>query len=389
MQSRMFRSCPRVALAFVTFAIMIEARYQPAQAQMPIYSGFPVLRYSPSAAANGMGGGFVAASAEASAIYYNPAALTRCGRMALAGNTFRLVPQDFFENERFSHVAGAIRINWLNGLWLAAAYTRMGLGSRLIFSDVGSDLETDEPQEWSLAFAAAIKSGEHVRFGMGFKYSRSVPNPYIVFESQLSDDNISGYAFDFGFLYDGFLSNLHVSPASLRKTLPWSKWAHKGLSPGFSFGVALANLGPQVKYGDAAQKGPLPQALCVGLAWNILESEVVSVAATGELNKSLLKYKDSGEAENALAAIFTTWSDQSIRDEFSEAIYRGGLEVQLFHLAALRFGRHWDGRNLYGYNTFGYAIGPTLLRFSVANLFNAGQSFRTCYSVAIVLDRLH
>jgi len=368
---------------------MIGARYQPAHAQIPIYSGFPVLRYSPSAAANGMGGGFVAAGAEASAIYYNPAALTRCGRMALEGNTFKLFPQEDWENFRFSHLAAAVRLNWRNGLWLGAAYTRVGLGQYVITGESTPDiLGVVEPYEWSLAFAAAIKAGAHARFGVGFKYLRLVPHPGLPPTAQKLADHFSGYGFDLGFLYDGFLSNLHASPASLRKTLPWSKWTQERLPPGFSFGVTLANLGAQVEFIDAAQQEPLPQSLRLGLAWNILESELVSVAATGEMNKSLVKYKDNGEAESALPGIFTAWSDQSIRDEFSEAIYNGGLEVKLLHLAAIRYGRHWDGRNIYGYNTVGYSIGPSLLQFSVANFFNEGRSFQTFYSLTIDLDKL-
>ncbi len=389
MQSQTFRNCHGFASALVLCAIMLGAALQSAYAQAPQYYGFPVLENSPGAVVNGMGGGSVVAGADASAIYYNPAALTRCGRMALAGNTFKLFPQDDWENFRFSHLAAVVRTGWLRGLWLGAAYSRVGLGQYVVTGETTPDiLGVIKPYEWSLAFAAAIKSGEHMRFGIGFKYLRREPFPNAVFPSQQGGDHISGYGFDLGFLYDGFLPRAHFAPASLRKSLPWSKWAHKNLPPGFSLGIALANLGPQVEFLDGGWKEPLPQNLRVGLAWNILESDVVCVAATGEFNKRLIKFNDEGEAEGALPAIFTAWSDQSIRDEFGEAIYRGGVEIKLLQLAALRYGRHWDGRNIYGYNTLGYAIGPSLLQFSVANFFIEGRSFRTFYSITLVLNKL-
>ncbi|MCI0693950.1 hypothetical protein L0337_18335 [candidate division KSB1 bacterium] len=37
-----------------------------------------------------------------------------------------------------------------------------------------------------------------------------------------------------------------------------------------------------------------------------------------------------------------------------------------FSLAAIRFGRFWYGGDKFGFNTFGYSIGPPGLRFSFA-----------------------
>jgi hypothetical protein len=104
---------------------MVVMLCQSAGAQGRITHALPFLLFSPSAAANGMGGGFVAAATEASAIYYNPAALTRAGRVAIEGNTFK-----WLLDLPYHHVSGAAQL--FDGLWLGSAYTRLSLGEQII-----------------------------------------------------------------------------------------------------------------------------------------------------------------------------------------------------------------------------------------------------------------
>jgi hypothetical protein len=362
----------------------------------------PFLMISPSAAANGMGGGFVAASTEVSAIHYNPAALTRLGRVAIEGNTFKVFP-NINNNARYYYAAGAIQINWLKQLWLGVAYTRLGLGTFTVADIDGPDpIAVAGPRDWAIALSAAQKFGQHARFGIGFKYIRSIDVllgtspvfPY--FES--SSTSASTFAFDFGFLYEGFLPRAHFSHTSQRRPLPWEKWSSNRLPRGLSLGVALANIGPKIEYRSRyistsrQSSNPLPQNLRIGLLWNIYDSDDISLFATGQFAKILTKARDRhGHFDPVLKALFTAWSDQSMRDELSAAIYQGGFEVSIMRLAAIRFGRHWDGKNNYGYNTFGYSIGPPGLRFSFAKIA-ADKYFSTAnwriYTAAIVLDKL-
>jgi len=358
---------------------------------------------SPSAVANGMGGGFVAASTEVSAIHYNPAALTRLGQVAIEGNTFKVFPNIKNDDAHYYYIAGAIQINWLNQLWLGLAYTRLGLGTFTVADiDRPDPIAVADPRDWAISLAAAKKLGQHARFGIGFKYIRSIDVlletspvfPYFEFSSTPA----STYAFDFGFLYEGFLPMVHFSHTSKHRPPPWEKWSSNRLPPGLSLGVALANIGPKIEYRSRytsisrQSSNPLPQNLRIGLLWNVYDSDDISLFATGQFTKILIKEQDRrGHFDPALKALFTAWSDQSTRDEFGEAIYEGGFEVSVMRLAAIRFGRHWDGENNFGYNTFGYSIGPPGLRFSFAKIV-AGKYFSTgnwrIYTAAIVLDKL-
>lgn len=329
--------------------------------------GAPSLLFSPSAVAAGLGTGLVAASTEASAIYYNPAALTRLGQIALAGNTFELLPE-FKNDARYYHLAGAVRSGTL---WFGAAYTRAGYGEQIITGENSPDvLGKFEPYESVMALAAAVKLGGHARLGASFKRVHASFGP--VLSSQQKAD-ASAFAVDFGFLYDGFFPAAHVSKQLLQQRLPWQKWTPNQLPPGFSLGVALANIGSKLEFIDETQADPLPQNLRVGLAWNLIDTDILGLVATGEFRKILLKTDRPGLADGAIKSLFTSWSDQSLRDEFSEAVYTGGVEASFLQLAAIRFGRYWDGDESYGFNTFGYSIGPPVLRFSFAQ-FSPFQS---------------
>jgi hypothetical protein len=337
-----------VQISFVILLLLLAA-HAGAQGWRP--NTLPFLLFSPSAAANGMGGGFVAAATEASAIHYNPAALTRLGRVAIEGNTF-----DWLLDLPYRHVSVAMQL--FDNLWLGSAYTRLSLGEQIITGEEGPEpIDIFESYQWALSFATAARLGQHASLGAGFKYARSVLAPG-------EDGTASTCAFDLGFAYDGFLPQAHLSWQNGERAWPWQRWVHRGLPPGFSFGVALANLGPEFSYGDGGQNRPLPRVLRIGLAWNILESNEIGLVATGEFAKLLV---DTNGDDNALA---------------------GGLELSLLSLGAVRLGRYRDiALAMRDYNTFGFSIGPPGLRFSYAKASSEGYVTFKRYSLSIVLDK--
>jgi hypothetical protein len=153
----------------------------------------------------------------------------------------------------------------------------------------------------------------------------------------------------------------------------------------------LANVGSKLEFIEATQGDPLPQNLRIGLAWNIFESDLLGLVATGEFKKILIKTNRNGSADGALKAIFSSWGDESLRNELSEATYSGGIEVNLLQFAALRVGRNWNGAAEFGYNTFGYSIGPPGFRFAFAK-YTPFPSLTIdewrVYTASIVLDKL-
>lgn len=356
--------------AVKTVVGLILSFCQSAGAQGPGGFGGGILLLSPSATANGMGNGFVAASTEASALYYNPAALARTGRLALEGNTFKLFEES--DDFRFHHISGAVQTGWLTGLWLGAAYERLNLGEEVVTSETDPmPIGIFKPYEWTLTFAAAAKINQHARCGVGFRYYRGVLAPKVSNTTQKGDGTGSTYTFSFGLLYDGLLPSAHLSWQRRTKPLLWGKRIHQGLAPGFSLGVALTNLGPEIKYFDADLGHQLPRILRLGLAWNFLESSVLDMAATGEIAK--------------------TWLDRNDRRPNS-ITFASGLELDILDLAAVRYGHYWDNDEHMesNYNTWGFSVGPPGLRFSYAKINPESPYFaeRSIFGVAMALDKL-
>jgi len=354
-----------------------------------IFPYFSASSISPSAVAYSMGGGSVAASIEASAIDYNPAALTRLGRLALEGNTFKLLP--VLSNDlRFSHVAGAFQISSSTGLWFGAAYTYVNLGEQIITGELDpTPIATFASYERALSFAAAKKFGQHLRLGVGFKYLRSVLAPQISNTSQIGDGRASAYTLDLGLLFDGFLPTAHFSRQFLTGSLPGQKWAHKGLPPGFSLGISLANLELKSKIGDSNADDLIPHMLHIGLAWNLVDSDVVGLMVTGERTEVFLKRNTKGlRADPIFKALFTAWTDEEF-DDSNPAFYTAGVEINLLYLGAVRFGHYWDNSSNFDFGTFGFSLGTPGLRFSYATTLDDDViTDRKIYNISLVLAKL-
>jgi long-subunit fatty acid transport protein len=242
MHSRRRHMHRRFASKFFVMTIVIFMSHRPASAQGLL--GNSVLQLSPSAVANGMANGVVAASTEASAIHYNPAALTRLGRFAIEGNTFEL-----FQDARYHHVAGAFQTPFFSRLWLGAAYSRVGLTTRVYGYDGEHRLisvSEVESYEWTLSIAAAAKMSHHASLGVAFKYGGSGSDLF-----PESAKGLSTYALDLGFLYEGLLPVAHISRREGRQALPSKNGTVTGLAPGFSLGVTLTNISLNSIFNDA------------------------------------------------------------------------------------------------------------------------------------------
>ena len=344
---------------------------------------------SPSAVAYGMGGGLVSGSTEASAIIYNPAALTRTGRLALEGNTFKLFPQ-LTDDLRYSHIAGAFQIPSTNRFWFGAAYAYVNLGEQTITGENDpTPLGVFKIYERAFSIAAATKFGQHLRFGMSFKYLRSELAPQLSNTAEITDGRTSAFAVDFGILYDGFLPQAHFSRQFLSEPLFWRKWAHKGLAPGFSLGVTLANLEIKSKLGGEDFDNLLPHMLRLGVTWNVFDSDVIGVMITGERTTIYLEPFQSS-TDPVFRALFPNRTPNATFNNV-------GCEINLFYIAAVRFG--FPGNNADGseYSRVGVSIGPPGLRFSYGGDDTSTGSFiffgpkpkpTKVYSLSLVLDKL-
>ncbi len=114
------------------------------------------------------------------------------------------------------------------------------------------------------------------------------------------------------------------------------------------FGSALTNLGPDIKYIDAAQADPLPRNLAVGLSYKVWDTPYNSLVVQGELNKMLvdLNHGFGRELEYAWRSI--------------------GAEYWYANFIALRAGYKYDKEGEVKHMTFGAGLQYGAARFDLA-----------------------
>ena len=114
------------------------------------------------------------------------------------------------------------------------------------------------------------------------------------------------------------------------------------------FGSALTNLGPDIKYVDAAQSDPLPRNLALGLSYKVWDTPYNRIVVQGELNKML------------------TGLNKGIGREFEYAIRHIGAEYWYSNFIALRAGYVYDKEGEVKHITFGAGLQYSAARFDLA-----------------------
>jgi hypothetical protein len=247
------------------------------------------LLIEPGARASGMGESYVAIADDATASYFNPA--------ALYGQT--------------RHQVGLTHMKWLPGLADDMSYNFLAysqpvegwgnIGLNLSLLNLGEQTRTDERGNVQGSFSS---------------YDMAVSAAY---GAQIANNMSAGIGLKF------IRSNLATTGAGIErgKGVGNSFAADLGLlwhlTPTLNFGAALRNLGPKIAYIDASQADPLPQHLVVGMAYKLLDSEY------NDLLLSLDLYKPLIANSSFLGNLVKAWADEGLGDEFKEMdLHLGG-----------------------------------------------------------------
>ncbi len=241
-----------------------------------------LLLIEPGARGIAMGESYVAIADDATASYFNPA--------ALSGQTKKQI--------NFTHM------KWLPGLADDLSYEFLGyaqplegwgnVGLNIALLNLGEQLRTDERgneqgtfRSYDVAVSAAYgdQVSDNMAAGIGLKFIRS---------------NLAGQGA--GIERGKGVGNSFATDLGLL-------WR---VSPSLSLGAALRNLGPKMVYIDASQADPLPQHVVVGLAYQALDSEYNDVLLSMDIYKPLIA--DGSFVRN----LFTAWTDQPLSREFEE-----------------------------------------------------------------------
>ena len=304
-----------------------------------------ILLIAPGSRAIAMGDSYVAMVDDATASYFNPAALVGQSKKKL----------------HFSHTAWLPKLaDDLSYEFLAYSQPVEGwgnIGLNITFFNLGSQTRTNErgdiigefnSYDMALSAAYGAQIGANISAGIGLKY----------IYSRLAE---VGAGKETG---EGVGSSIAMDWGVLWKPVP-----------SLSFGAALRNLGPKIAYIDPAQADPLPQHIVVGMAYDLMDTQYNDLTLSFDLYKPLIA--DGSFVSNLAKA----WADEGMSNEFKEmdlhvgGEYKYGLSAREGEAyIALRAGLSYDHDGEVGTNTFGFGLKYNLFQFDVAYIIGRGDT---------------
>jgi hypothetical protein len=300
------------------------------------------LLIEPGARAIAMGESYVAIADDATASYFNPA--------ALSGQTKKKI--NFTHSKWLPGLADDLSYEFVAYSQPVEGWGNIGLNISLL--NLGEQTRTDERgniqgtfRSYDVALSAAYGAeiGGNMSAGIALKFIRS----------NLADQGA-------GIERGSGVGNSFAADIGLL----WK------LSPSISFGAALRNLGPKIAYIDASQADPLPQHLVIGMAYEIFDTQYHDVLLSVDVYKPLIA--DGSFISNLAKA----WTDEKMSDEFEEidlhvgGEYRYGLSARKEEaFFAMRAGYSMDRDGKLKTPTFG--VGLKYSRFQVDVAYITGD----------------
>ena len=301
---------------------------QPAAATPESRAAVLFLLIEPGARASGMGESYVAIADDATASYFNPAALAGQESRSLNFTHMKWLP-NLADDLSYEFVAFSQPLpSWGGNVGINAAL--LDLGEQTRTDERGATQGTFSSYDFSVSAAYGSEISNNLAAGIGLKFIRS----------NLADQGAgiergkgvgSSFAMDLGLLW-------HATPQ-------------------MNFGGALRNMGPKITFIDASQADPLPQHIVIGVAYDLLDTEFHDMLFSFDVYKPLIA--GGSFASNLVKA----WGDESFSDEFNEidlhvgGEYRYGLSAQQDQsFLALRAGYSYDDDGELKTPTFGLGL---------------------------------
>jgi hypothetical protein len=312
-------------------------------------SAVPFLLIAPNSRASGMGEGGVALADDASALYWNPGGLAFQQGQEISISHANWLPAFNLSDLYIDYLVYRRPIPQLDGN-LAASITYLNLGSFTQTLNDPTPLATFNAYEYGITLGYSTKLSEELGLGINGRFIHSRLAPFGTAEEQ-GQGVASGFSFDVGMLY---------KPKSL--VIPFT-----GLDIGehFTAGFNLSNIGPAISYIDRAQADPLPTSLRLGVGYKIFNDQFNKLTAIVDVTKLLVRKLPDGTSDPFYKAMFTSWTDKSLREELREFDSSIGVEYWYNDWIALRSGFFYEDPQ-YGnrkFLTFGAGIRYNIFGF--------------------------
>lgn len=302
------------------------------------------LLINPGSRASAMGESYVALADDATATYFNPAALVGQQKRNVHFSRIEWLPK-LADDISYNFVAYSMPVEGWG--YFGLNFTYFDLGEQTRTDERGNLAGTFDSNELAVSAAYGGSIGDHTAAGIGLKFIRSK-----LAEAGAGKEQGRGvgnsFAADLGFLW---------KPVS-----------------SLSFGAALRNLGPKIAYIDAEQADPLPQHIVVGVAYEVMDTQYNDLMLSFDLYKPLIA--DGSFASNLVKA----WADESLNNEFKEmdlqvgGEYKYGLSAREDEaFIALRAGLSYDYDGEASTSAFGVGLKYNRFQFDVAYIIGLGD----------------
>jgi hypothetical protein len=326
----------------ILMALAVAAVLVPRTAGAVSESVTPWLLFTMGARASGMGGAHVTEAAGADGVYWNPANLAfYLDKRSITGMHFSPVP-DLTDDVYFEYASYASQVEGWGGI-----------GANIMFLTYGKSEATDasgirlrEFTSWEMGIGAGYGTAISERFsiGAGAKLLLSYLSPEI---GDLEEGQGVTWAVDLG---------IHG-----RDLLPF--W-------NFRWGLAILNMGPALKFVDNGSPNPLPLNLRTGIGFDPFMNDTHRITFAADMNKVLVRQRTGAtgefEVDPAYKALFSAWTDESLSEEFEDAIYNLGVEYGFSNFVFLRTGWVHDKTGDITDYTYGLGLRYQGLRFDYA-----------------------
>jgi Type IX secretion system protein PorV len=265
---------------------------------------------------NALGEAGTALSQDVTSIWWNPGGLAFLSQ--------RPKPNDvhIMQTNLAEGLADDIALYW--GGYAMPMGKHGSLGFAINYLDMGEQMGTNEAGEetgifrsYMFAFSTTygVRLSRTLGVGIGVKYFRDKLAP---------DGSLQDTAGGSGDSFGVDLGMLWKVP-SLRS----------------NFGLALANLGPDIKHVDADQSDPMPRKATLGLAFSAYNSEFMGILLVADYLVPLYKWKDN---------------DYGFGLEFDQTEYGAGVEWNYMRSLFIRFGYKSADYGDINDTTFGFGV---------------------------------
>jgi len=229
-------------------------------------AGAIVLSFPIGARYNALGEAGTALAQDASAAWFNP------GGMAFLGD--RQETRDFqvMYSKLAAGLADDISLYWAGYAGqagsgaLAFNFTYLDMGEQIATDEQGNEIGTFSSYEYVLQGNYALRLSPNVGLGFGVKYFRDKLAADAVLQDK-SGGSGDSFGVDVGVLWKVPAARLNL-------------------------GVAVANLGPDIKHVDADQADPMPRKITGGLAYGLISSHYMGLLLVGDYQVPLYKWEE-------------------------------------------------------------------------------------------------